>query len=75
MPPSLTETIAARTMAQRSRTARGGFPSDSHLSRNSQDSRQGRITTRILTPGHFAGILVQIWTYNMMMLAELRAAE
>ena len=34
-----------------------------------------RITTRILTPGHFAGILVQVWAGDMMMLAEFGAAE
>jgi hypothetical protein len=34
-----------------------------------------RISTRILTPGHFAGILVQVWAGDMMMLAEFGAAE
>lgn len=34
-----------------------------------------RISTRILTPGDFAGILVQVGAGDMMMLAEFGAAE
>jgi hypothetical protein len=34
-----------------------------------------RISTRILTPGHFAGILVQIWTGDVMVLTDFGAAE
>src|SRR3954454_14436564 len=37
--------------------------------------RSVRIAARILTPGHFVGILVQVGAGDMMMLAELGASQ